>query len=603
MISGFFSEEKVSEVRERSSLLEVVSEYLSLKKTGRNYRGLCPFHSEKTPSFMVNEEKQIFHCFGCGEGGDVFTFLMKAGHFSFPQAVELLAKRYGVKLPSRELSPGQKKELAKRDILFQINEAASEYYHDLLTRQKEGEEARRYLSQRGIREEVIGEHRLGYSLDRWDGLVQHLQGKKLPLEMAREIGLVFPKKREGWYDAFRGRVLFPIFDLYQRVVGFGGRVIKEGEPKYLNSPESPIYHKGEILYGLHVAKRSVPEKDQVIIVEGYFDLLTLHQHGFQQSVATLGTALTADHIRTLKRYTNNFITVFDGDSAGAQANLRSLPLLMEEEVWGETVILPKGEDPDGFLRKGHRDTFEKMVEKRVPLIDFFLEQRMKSRNMRSIEEKTRVAKEALDLIRGIPAGIRRNFYLKALAEKLDLRESFLHGILTRSPVDPGKEKKGLNSREAEEGFSKSEEMVVSLMIHHPELIPAVSREGILKEFESPRLKRMAEGLESLFRARGRLDVQEALETIEADLKERFCEFVFHEGGSAGDLEKMLRDCFQKIRDRRLKRDKGEMRRRIREAEKEKGGEGLEALLREHQKLAEKERAFRGLAYETEKGRG
>ena len=223
---GFLSEEKVSEIRDRSSILEVVSDYVTLKKAGKNHRGLCPFHSEKTPSFMVNEEKQIFHCFGCGEGGDVFTFLMKAGHFSFPQAVEMLAQRYGVKLPSRELSPSQKKELAKRDILFQINEAASEYYHDLLTRQKEGEDARRYLSQRGIREEIIREHRLGYSLDRWDGLVQHLQGKKLPLEMAREIGLILPKKKEGWYDAFRGRVLFPIFDLYQRVVGFGGRVMK-----------------------------------------------------------------------------------------------------------------------------------------------------------------------------------------------------------------------------------------------------------------------------------------------------------------------------------------------------------------------------------------
>ena len=227
---------------------------------------------------------------------------------------------------------------------------------------------------------------------------------------------------------------------------------------------------------------------------------------------------------------------------------------------------------------------------------------MKSRNMKSIEEKTKVAKEALALIRGIPEGIRRNFYLKALAEKLDLQESFLHGILNFSPRESGKEKKILNRREAEEGFSRSEEMVVSLMIHHPELITTVSGEGILKEFESPRLKRMAEGLESLFRARGRLDVQEALETIEADLKERFCEFVFHEGGTAGDLEKMLRDCFQKIRDRRLKRDRGEMLKRIRAAEKETGGEELEALLREHQKRPEKERIFRGLSDETEKGR-
>ncbi|MGZ3515437.1 MAG: DNA primase, partial [Thermodesulfobacteriota bacterium] len=238
MATGLLSEEKVSEIRDRSSILEVVSDYVTLKKTGRNHRGLCPFHSEKTPSFMVNEEKQIFHCFGCGEGGDVFTFLMKAGHFSFPQAVEELAKRYGVKLPARELSASQKKEMAKREILFEINRIASEYFRDVLTRRREGEEGRRYLSQRGISQEVVAEHGLGYSTDRWDGLVEHLREKKASLDLARELGLIFPKKREGWYDAFRNRVLFPIFDLHQRIVGYGGRMIKEGEPKYLNSPES-----------------------------------------------------------------------------------------------------------------------------------------------------------------------------------------------------------------------------------------------------------------------------------------------------------------------------------------------------------------------------
>src|SRR4030043_538703 len=379
---GFLSEDKVSEIRDRSSILEVVSDYLTLKKAGKNYRGLCPFHSDKTPSFMINEEKQIFHCLGCGEGGDVFTFLMKVGHFSFPQAVEELAKRYGVKLPSREPSPAQKKEMAKREVLFQINQMASEYFHDLLTKRREGEEGRRYLSQRGMNQEVISEYRLGYSTDRWDGLVRHLQEKKVSLELAWELGLISPKKkvrdsalREGrrldstsWYDVFRGRILFPIFDLHQRVVGFGGRVIREGEPKYLNSPESSIYHKGEILYGLQGARRYATEKDRVTIVEGYFDLLTLHQCGLKHSVATLGTALTPQHIRTLKRYTKNMITVFDADPAGVQASLRSIPLFLEEEAVGRMTLLPKGEDPDGFIRKGNLEDFKKRVDGAVPLI-------------------------------------------------------------------------------------------------------------------------------------------------------------------------------------------------------------------------------------------
>ena len=592
MANGFFSEEKVSEIRDQASILEVVSDYINLKKAGKNYKGLCPFHSEKTPSFMVNEEKQIFHCFGCGAGGDVFTFLMKVGNFSFPQAVEELAKRYGVRLPSRELSPAKKKEMAKREILFQINQMASEYFHDLLYRQREGEEGRRYLSQRGLSEKIIKEHRLGYSLERWDGLVQHLQEKKVPLELAWELGLIFPKKREGWYDAFRGRILFPIFDLHQRVVGFGGRLIREGEPKYLNSPESSIYHKGEILYGLQVAKGYIPEKDCVIIAEGYFDLLTLHQFGLKHNVATLGTALTAQHVRILKRYTKNLITVFDADEAGIKASLRALPLFLEEEVAGKTVLLPEGEDPDEFLRKGNLEDFEERVIHAVPLIDFFFEWLMKTHDIKSIDGKVKVAEEGMALIDKIPNKIRKNFYTKTLAEKLDLPESLLMERLRSSPKDRIKAEEDLKKRSVERSFPKSEEMVVRLMIHHPELIPAITKEGILREFESPVLQKMAEGLEGLYQKRGRLDLTEALGCFEEDLKERLSEFAFQESDlKAGDREKILKDCIQKIRKKKLKKDEGEILKRIKEAEKQKGEKGLDDLLMERQELTKRGRAL------------
>ena len=590
MATGLLSEEKVSEIRDRSSILEVVSDYVTLKKTGRNHRGLCPFHSEKTPSFMVNEEKQIFHCFGCGEGGDVFTFLMKAGHFSFPQAVEELAKRYGVKLPTRELSASQKKEMAKREILFEVNRIASEYFRDLLTKRREGEEGRRYLSQRGISEEVITEHGLGYASDRWDGLVEHLREKKASLDLAHELGLIFPKKREGWYDAFRGRILFPIFDLHQRIVGFGGRIIKEGEPKYLNSPESSIYHKGEVLYGLQVAKRDATEKDCVIVVEGYFDLLTLHQYGWRHSVATLGTALTPQHVRTLKRYTRNVITLFDADQAGVQAALRSLPLFLEEEVAGKTVILPKGEDPDGFLRKGNLEDFTKRVEHAVPLIDFFFERLMKTYDVKSVDGKVRIAKEGIALLGKIPDRIRRDFYTRALAERLDVKESFLYEMLPSSLKGPSKE--GGDSKESlpERTFPKSEEMVIRLMVHRPDVIPVLSKESILKEFESPVLKEIAKALEDLYQRRGRLDLAEALAGFEEALKVRLCEFAFQESGlETGDAGKILQDCIQKIRGARIKREKDEVLRRIKEAEKQQEERGLVPLLKEHQELANREK--------------
>jgi DNA primase len=590
LVSGFYSEEKVSEIRDRSSILEVISDYVTLKKTGKNHKGLCPFHSEKTPSFMVNEEKQIFHCFGCGEGGDVFTFLMKVGHFSFPQVVEELAKRYGVKLPRRELSLTQKREMAKREILFQINQIASEYFHDLLTRRREGEEGRNYLSQRGIKEEIIEDHRLGYSLDHWDGLVQHFRERKIPLEMAGELGLILPKKREGWYDVFRRRILFPIFDLHQRIVGFGGRMIKEGQPKYINSPESSIYHKGEILYGLHVAKRYAPEKDCVIIVEGYFDLLTLHQFGLKHSVAALGTALTNQHIRTLKRYSKNLITVFDADQAGVQATLRILPLFLEEEVMGKTIVLPKGEDPDGFLRKGKLEDFEKRLAKAVPLIDFFFERLMKTYDVKSIDGKVKIAEEGVILINKIPEKIRRDFYMKALAERLDLKESFLYEMLHSSPKERHKAEEDLKKRFVERSFPKSEEMVVRLMVHHPELISIISEEGILREFDSPILRRIGEELENLYQKKGRLDLPETLGCFDEDLKRKLCEFAFQESGLEKEhREKILEDCIQKIREEKVKKDRSELLRKIKEAEKQKGGRELEALLLEHQELARKER--------------
>jgi DNA primase len=592
LTGSFFPEEKISEIRDRASLLEVVSDYVALKKTGRNYKGLCPFHSEKTPSFMVNEEKQIFHCFGCGEGGDVFAFLMKTGHFSFPEAVEELAKRYGIGLPRQTPSPAQKKEMSKREVLFRINQLASEYYHDLLTRNQDGAEGRRYLSRRGVQEEIIKEHRLGYAPDRWDGLVHHLREKKVPPELAWELGLILPKKTEGWYDVFRKRIIFPIFDLHQRVVGFGGRLTGEGQPKYINSSESSIYHKGEVLYGLHAARRFAAERDGMIIVEGYFDLLTLHQYGLKQSVATLGTALTTKHIRTLKRYTKNLITVFDPDPAGIQATLRTLPLFLEEEVTGKAVLLPKGEDPDTYLKKGNLEDFEKGVAGAVPLIDFFFDGLIKAHDVKTIDGKVNIAKEGMAMIRRIPEKIRQDLYVRTLSERLGLKESALYEMI-RPPRERTRPVEQPPEKSLREEFPKSEEMVVRLMIHHPELIPIISEEKIWNEFETPLLKSVCQELEDIFRKKGKQNLPETLEAFDGALKERLCEYAFEESGIAGEgptgsgsqrPERMLQDCMEKIRRRKLKKDESELLRRIKEVEKQRDGRGLEALLREHQEL-------------------
>ncbi len=547
---------------------------------------------------MVNEEKQIFHCFGCGEGGDVFTFLMKMAHLSFPQAVEEVAKRYGVRIFPRELSRARKEEISRRELLLQINQIASDYFHEILLTRKEAEEARQYLSRRGIGRQVIEEHRLGYSLGLWNSLVQHLQAKKVSLEMAQELGLILPKRREGWYDTFRGRIIFPIFDLQHRPVGFGGRLIQEGEPKYLNSAESSLYHKGETLYGLQVAKRHIAEKDCVLIVEGYFDLLTLHQNGMKNSVATLGTALTVQHIRILKRYTENLVTIFDGDSAGIQANLRALPLFLEEAVWPKTVLLPKGEDPDGYLRKGNREAFETKVSQAIPLFDFFFEHLGKTYDLGSMKGKVKIVEEGIALVRRIPEGIRRSFYLKALAEKVGLQETVLHEIL-RSPAKPlARPEKGEQKPSGERTFPKAEEMIVSLMIQHPEWIPQIAREGVVGEFESTLLRRIAESLQDLYHRKGRLDLTEALDLLEENFQGLLRTLIFQENGlEKVSHEKILNDCIRRVHEGKLKRDRVELLKRIKEAERQEGGPELESLLRAQQELMKRQSRLRAAPFE------
>lgn len=544
---------------------------------------------------MVNEEKQIFHCFGCGEGGDVFTFLMKIGQLTFPQAVEALARRYGVRLARREVSKTQKEEWARREILFRINHMACEYYHHLLTQRKEGEKGRKYLAQRGISEEIIQHYRLGYASERWQGLVEYLLEQKAPLERAWQLGLVFPKKKredsnqkEGWYDAFRNRIIFPIFDLQQRVVGFGGRLIGEGLPKYINSSESEIYHKGEILYGLPEAKRYISEKDCVIIVEGYFDLLTLHQFGLKNSVATLGTALTQNHLHLLKRYTKHIILLFDPDQAGTQAALRTLPLFLEEGLVPKVISLPQGEDPDTFIRKGNMSTFEKMVVEAPPLMDFSLNRLFRAYDSKSIDGKVKIAEEGMKLIQKIPEKIRRDFYVKILAERLEVNESTLHEIISSLPKDRTGTSAPVSQLPSLEQFPKAEEVLIRLLIHHPELIPVVSKEGILQEFENPLLKRLGLAIEDLYKEKERLDIPELLEGLEKDLSERLRKYVFEETGiERNHLEKVLKDCVQKIHQRKLKREGKELLQRIQEMEKQREAEGLEALLFRRQEMAKR----------------
>ena len=431
-MADYIPDDKLEEIKDRVSIVEVISDYVSLKKAGKNYKGLCPFHSEKTPSFMVNEEKQIFHCFGCNTGGNVFNFLMKMDRLSFPEAARGLARRYGIDLPKIKISEADKEENLKREWLFELNELAASYYHNLLINEKEGKEAREYLRQRGIGNDVIIDHRVGYAQNSWDGLLKFLLKKGVPLSRVSEVGLIIPKKAQGFYDRFRGRMIFPIININGKVIGFGGRVLDNTLPKYLNSPESSIYNKSNSLYGLKVAKDFIRSEDKVIVVEGYFDLLSLNQYGIKNVAATLGTSLTTGHIRILRRYTNNIITVFDADEAGEKAAARSLDILLKHGASPKIAVLPSGFDPDSFVKKVGEEGFKEIIAGSIPLIEFAINEVIKRHDASSVEGKVKIIEDVTPILAKIENKIERDIYIQRVSNRLGIKEDTIVSQLRKT---------------------------------------------------------------------------------------------------------------------------------------------------------------------------
>ena len=335
----------VEQIKTLSDIVAVISEYVQLKKKGRSFWGLCPFHSEKTPSFSVDPDKQIYKCFGCDRGGDVITFVMDKKGFSFAEAITELALKAGI-----TLEPDKRQPSSDKKIYYEANKAAMTFFEQQLNSIK-GEDARGYLSGRGITENTIRSFHIGFAPDSWDSLTTFLQHRGIPQAAAEKAGLIAPRKGSGFYDRFRGRVIFPIIDLSGEVIGFGGRIIGEGEPKYLNTPESPIFEKKRVLYNLHSVRNQI-RQGGAVVVEGYMDVVSLANAGFTAAVATLGTALGEDHVRLLRRFTDDITLVFDGDSAGRNAMVRAIEPFLASDVIPRIVILPQGKDPDDIAREG-----------------------------------------------------------------------------------------------------------------------------------------------------------------------------------------------------------------------------------------------------------
>ncbi len=557
-MKGSIPEDKINEIKEKASIVEVISDFVALKKSGKNYLGLCPFHSERTPSFTVNEEKGIFHCFGCGAGGSVFNFLMLASQLSFPEAVRELAKRYGVILPQWELSEEEKRRRNLRGRLFEINELSVEYYHRVLTAQKEGAEGRRYLERRGLSGEILREHTLGFAPAAWDSLVFFLRQKGIPLNLAADLGLILPRKegtasggQPNFYDRFRRRIIFPIRNEAGRVCGFGGRRVEEAAgnggsepPKYMNSPESLIYSKGQMLYGLHIAKGPIREKGKALIVEGYMDFLSLNQEGIRNVVASLGTALTSAQVSLLGRYTQEVVLVFDADEGGQRATQRSLDLFLKEGLSAQVVSLPAGFDPDQFIHQEKKEGFERVLGRATPLMEYLLEQAMRRHATNTVEGKVRVVRELLPALHRLKDPLEQNLYVERLAHRLGLKESQIRSqLLGRdSPAEPP----GKTAAPRPRG-PVHERLLLQLMLIHSQVIPVVKESVGGEGFMDPRHQKLAQELMDLWEGEQRIDPSKILDRlVDEELKDLAAELLLTEE-NVTEVERILKDCLRRAK--------------------------------------------------------
>lgn len=524
-MTGQIGDDKIHEVRERMDIVELISGYVSLKRSGTNHMGLCPFHSEKSPSFSVNAGRQFFHCFGCGVGGDAFSFLMKMEGLSFPDAVRRLAERTGIELEERRLSPEEERRQQEKERLFRINEIAASYFHRMLMEDPAGEPGRQYLKGRGYGRKGAGDYQIGFAPNGWEGLTRHLEREGVNLQDARVLGLIRPRKEgRGDYDLFRQRLIFPIFNLAGRVVAFGGRVLDDSKPKYINSPESPIYHKGKVLFGLYQARQSMRQAGEAILVEGYFDQLALNRSGVPHAVATCGTALTPEHAKLLKRYVQRVLLLFDQDAAGRKATFKAMETLQGEGLPTAVVDLAAGEDPDSFLQREGSELFQQRLGQARSTMELFIEE-MLAEAGNSVEGKARAAESIAGKLALLPSELEQDLYLKSLAAQTGIDLELLHQQLVQArdrarnaekkfiPRSPGRmdapppeyplpemppdENLMAAAVSVEPLWGKAEGKLLSMLLLVPEAREAIKMLGVANLFQNPELQDLASQLLTL----------------------------------------------------------------------------------------------------------
>jgi DNA primase len=585
-------ESLVREIKGRLSITGLVETYVSLKRAGRGFVGLCPFHDDKNPSFHVNDDIGVFHCFGCGAGGDIIGFVMKYKNLSFKEAVDELASKAEIKIENRPLPVSRN---SGRGLSLKVNALACEYYHEMLTQSAEGKGAKSYLERRGFSDEIIREFQLGYAPRGWDKLENFLRRKKFPLEIAEKNGLVIKRNnREGYYDRFRNRIIFPIADVDSKVVGFGGRVIDgEDSPKYINSPESEIYHKRSIFFGLDKSKDFIRRTEKAIIVEGYMDYLSLYAAGIKNVVATLGTSLTQEHSLLLRRYTDKVAIVFDGDKSGEDASIRGLEVFLKVGITPSIVVLPQEHDPDSFTTKSGGDEFLSLVDNATSLMDFFIEKSLWSFKEGNVT-RNKAIQRIIEMIGIMQDSIEKTHYIKKTAEIFGLREhelfSFMKNV-THSQI--------LESSSLVERPNSHEKMLLKIVLKFPQLLQVLRDTSIIQFLGDSEI-------ESVLRVMLERDLIEVSSVLlhfnETYTQEIVSEAIFSSDDVTDEhtARKMIEDCIRKIRLRKLEDRMRYLRVEIEQATNTKDDVLEKQLIKEYKEcreLVEHEKSIRGEMYE------
>ena len=553
---AYYSDELIEEVRSRNDIVDVISGYVRLTKKGSTYFGLCPFHNEKTGSFSVSPNKQMYYCFGCGAGGNVFTFLMQYENFSFPEAMEALAERAGIELPKQEMSAQVKKEADKRQILLEINKAAGKYYYMLL-RSEHGKQAYEYFKKRELSDATMQKFGLGYSDKYSDDLYRYLRKLGYDDAILKESGLVSIDEVRGGHDKFWNRAMFPIMDVHNKVIGFGGRVMGDGEPKYLNSPETKVFDKSRNLYALNFARQT--KKPQMLLCEGYMDVIALHQAGFDNAVASLGTAFTSGHASLLKRYTKEVYLTFDSDGAGIKAALRAIPILKEVGLTAKVINMKPYKDPDEFIKALGAEEYQKRIDAAENSFMFEIRILEQKYDMKDPEGKTAFQTEVAKKLLDFTTELERNNYMEAVADKYHMSFEALRNLVNQLGTQGGlvKErtplKSGLNEKKhkKEDGMKQSQKLLLTWLIEYDNLYDKIKDIITPEDFTEDIFRKVAELLYEQKKS-GTVNPAQIISLFAEEEEQREVAELFHarihEVDSAAERDKALKETILRVKD-------------------------------------------------------